>query len=87
MRGLRERISATASQPLLIPGGGTPLEALSAQRAQYEAFYLSGYAVAAWRHGLPDILGRPDRGPGVAKTVRPYERQRGHRLRRRPELS
>lgn len=55
MRGLRERVSAAGGQPLLIPGGGTPLEALSAQRGGFEAFYLSGYAAAAWRHGLPDI--------------------------------
>jgi methylisocitrate lyase len=38
-----------------VAGGGTPLEALAAQSAGFEAFYLSGYAMAAWRHGLPDI--------------------------------
>jgi 2-methylisocitrate lyase-like PEP mutase family enzyme len=42
-------------QTLIVPGAGTPLEALAAQRAGFEAVYLSGYAVAAWRHGLPDI--------------------------------
>lgn len=41
--------------PLSAPGGGTPLEALSAAAAGFDAFYVSGYAVAAWRHGLPDL--------------------------------
>lgn len=41
--------------PLSAPGGGTPLEALSAAAAGFDAFYVSGYAVAAWRHGLPDV--------------------------------
>ncbi|MQA05740.1 MAG: carboxyvinyl-carboxyphosphonate phosphorylmutase [Streptosporangiales bacterium] len=41
--------------PLVLPGGGTPLEARAAQHAGFPAFYVSGYAVAAWRHGLPDI--------------------------------
>jgi 2-methylisocitrate lyase-like PEP mutase family enzyme len=41
--------------PLVLPGAGTPLEALAAQRAGFPAVYMSGYAVAAWRHGLPDI--------------------------------
>lgn len=41
--------------PLVVPGGGTPLEARAVENAGFEAFYLSGYAVAAWRHGLPDI--------------------------------
>jgi 2-methylisocitrate lyase-like PEP mutase family enzyme len=51
---LRARIQSSES-PLIVPGGGTPLEARLAQQAGFEAFYLSGYAVAAWRHGLPDI--------------------------------
>ncbi|HEX8496543.1 MAG TPA: isocitrate lyase/phosphoenolpyruvate mutase family protein [Actinomycetales bacterium] len=38
-----------------VPGGGTPLEALCAAAAGFDSFYVSGYAVAAWRHGLPDI--------------------------------
>jgi 2-methylisocitrate lyase-like PEP mutase family enzyme len=42
-------------EPLVIPGGGTPIEVLSSQAAGFEAFYLSGYAIAAWRHGVPDI--------------------------------
>jgi len=40
---------------LIVPGAGTPLEALAIERAGFEALYLSGYAIAAWRHGLPDI--------------------------------
>lgn len=41
--------------PLLVPGVGTALEAVAAQRAGFEAVYVSGYATAAWRHGVPDI--------------------------------
>ena len=46
-----------ASTPgaLSVAGGGTPLEALCAEQAGFEAFYVSGYAVAAWRHGVPDV--------------------------------
>lgn len=40
---------------LAAPGGGTPLEAHCAAAAGFDAFYLSGYAVAAWRHGQPDL--------------------------------
>ena len=40
---------------LAAPGGGTPLEAHCAEAAGFDAFYLSGYAVAAWRHGQPDL--------------------------------
>ncbi len=50
---LRELLGRPA--PLSAPGGGTPLEALSAAAAGFDAFYVSGYAVAAWRHGLPDL--------------------------------
>jgi len=42
-------------QALVVPGAGTPIEALAIERAGFEAVYLSGYAIAAWRHGLPDI--------------------------------
>jgi methylisocitrate lyase len=42
-------------QALIVPGAGTPIEALAIERAGFEAVYLSGYAIAAWRHGLPDI--------------------------------
>jgi 2-methylisocitrate lyase-like PEP mutase family enzyme len=52
---LRELLDQRAPLPLSVPGGGTPLEALSAAAAGFEAFYVSGYAVAAWRHGLPDL--------------------------------
>ncbi len=41
--------------PLAVPGGGTPLEAHCAAAAGFRAFYVSGYAVAAWRHGQPDL--------------------------------
>lgn len=40
---------------LAAPGGGTPLEAHCAEATGFETFYLSGYAVAAWRHGQPDL--------------------------------
>jgi 2-methylisocitrate lyase-like PEP mutase family enzyme len=58
---LRAQLADT-STPVIVPGGGTPLEALAVQAAGFGAFYLSGYAVAAWRHGLPDIglLGATD---------------------------
>ncbi|MGN6325758.1 isocitrate lyase/PEP mutase family protein [Pseudolysinimonas sp.] len=58
---LRQQLTDT-SRPAVIPGGGTPLEALATQAAGFGGFYLSGYAVAAWRHGLPDIglLGATD---------------------------
>jgi methylisocitrate lyase len=46
---------ADTSTPLVVPGAGTPLEVLAAQKAGFGAVYLSGYAIAAWRHGLPDI--------------------------------
>lgn len=50
---LRRRLAS--GSPLLVPGGGTPLEALLARQAGFDTFYVSGYAAAAWRHGLPDI--------------------------------
>ena len=49
------RLLAREDQVLLVPGAGTPIEALAIERAGFEAVYLSGYAIAAWRHGLPDI--------------------------------
>lgn len=52
---LRQLLAATPDQPLVLPGVGTPLEALAAERASFGGVYVSGYAVAAWRHGLPDI--------------------------------
>jgi 2-methylisocitrate lyase-like PEP mutase family enzyme len=53
--GDRLRRLFESATPLSAPGGGTPLEALSAAAAGFDAFYVSGYAVAAWRHGLPDV--------------------------------
>ena len=44
-----------SDEPLAVPGGGTPLEAHCAAAAGFGAFYLSGYAVAGWRHGRPDL--------------------------------
>jgi 2-methylisocitrate lyase-like PEP mutase family enzyme len=71
---LRSLIDATAdaSSPLLLPGGGTPLELRAVQAAGFPAFYLSGYAVAAWRHGLPDIglLGAGEVGQALAAVTR-----------------
>lgn len=44
-----------AGGTLIVPGAGTPLEALAAQSSGAAAVYVSGYATAAWRHGVPDI--------------------------------
>lgn len=52
---IRAVLEGSGDGPLVLPGVGTPLEALAAQRAGFPAVYVSGYAVAAWRHGLPDI--------------------------------
>lgn len=49
------RLLAREDRALLVPGGATPIEALAIERAGFDAMYLSGYAIAAWRHGLPDI--------------------------------
>ena len=49
------QLLARDDQSLVVPGAGTPLEALAIESAGFEAVYLSGYAIAAWRHGLPDI--------------------------------
>ncbi len=71
---LRQLLGST-DQPLIIAGGGTPLEALAAQRAGFDAFYLSGYAIAAWRHGLPDIgmLGANDITDALVAVARVCE--------------
>lgn len=40
---------------LVVPGGGSPLELRLIEQAGFEAGYLSGYASAAARYGIPDI--------------------------------
>jgi len=69
---LRSLLANTQQSALVAPGGGTPLEALAAQKAGFDAFYLSGYAVAAWRHGLPDIglLGAIDTAQALSAVTR-----------------
>jgi len=69
---LRAQLRASVDRPLVIAGGGTPLEALGAEQAGFESFYLSGYVVAAWRHGLPDIglLGALDIAEALRAVVR-----------------
>ncbi|MGC0368883.1 isocitrate lyase/PEP mutase family protein [Microbacterium sp. SLBN-111] len=68
---LRGLLADTAA-PLVVPGAGTPLEALAIQRAGFGAVYLSGYAIAAWRHGLPDIglLGAGEALEALTATAR-----------------
>ena len=67
---LRELLASKS--PLVVPGGGTPLEALATATAGFPAFYLSGYAIAAWRHGLPDIglLGAGEAVDALAAVMR-----------------
>jgi 2-methylisocitrate lyase-like PEP mutase family enzyme len=69
---LRALLATSKQKSLVVPGVGTPLEALSAERAGFEAIYLSGYAVAAWNHGLPDIglLGARDTAKALAAVTR-----------------
>jgi 2-methylisocitrate lyase-like PEP mutase family enzyme len=69
---LRQLLAGSVNAPLVVAGGGTPLEALGAEQASFEAFYLSGYAVAAWRHGLPDIglLGSRDMAQALRAVTR-----------------
>ncbi|MBU1587542.1 MAG: isocitrate lyase/phosphoenolpyruvate mutase family protein, partial [Actinobacteria bacterium] len=66
---------ADTSAPLVVPGAGTPLEALAIQGAGFPAVYLSGYAIAAWRHGLPDIglLGAGEALEALAAVARVTE--------------
>ena len=52
---LRSLLSAHQDRPLVVPGVGTPFEARLARAAGFEALYQSGYAVAAWAHGVPDV--------------------------------
>lgn len=51
---VRRAIEA-AGGSLIVPGVGTPLEARAAVAAGFSSLYVSGYATAAWRHGVPDI--------------------------------
>ena len=69
---LRSLLAGSAERPLVFPGVGTPLEALSAEATGFSAVYLSGYAVAAWRHGLPDIglLGARDTAEALTAITR-----------------
>ena len=69
---LRALLAQTTKGPLVVPGVGTPLEAVSAEAAGFSAIYMSGYAVASWRHGLPDIglLGARDTVDAVEAITR-----------------
>jgi 2-methylisocitrate lyase-like PEP mutase family enzyme len=69
---LKSMLAKSLKAPVVVPGGGTPLEALAAEKAGFSAFYLSGYAVAAWRHGLPDIglLGARDTAEALTAVTR-----------------
>jgi 2-methylisocitrate lyase-like PEP mutase family enzyme len=69
---LRALLASSSTKALVAPGGGTPLEALAVEKAGFDAFYLSGYAVAAWRHGLPDIglLGALDTAEALSAITR-----------------
>jgi 2-methylisocitrate lyase-like PEP mutase family enzyme len=40
---------------IVIPGGGSPLDIRLIELAGFEAAYVSGYATAAARYGMPDI--------------------------------
>lgn len=50
-------LRARLAQPdiLTVPGGGSPLELKLIERAGFDAAYVSGYAAAAARFGVPDI--------------------------------
>ncbi|MGI4848575.1 MAG: isocitrate lyase/PEP mutase family protein [Janthinobacterium lividum] len=49
------RASLAKKEILVVPGGGSPLELRLIEQAGFEAGYISGYATAASRYGLPDI--------------------------------
>lgn len=53
MPGFAELLDA-ADGPLVLPGVGTPLEAVAAVAAGFDGLYLSGYAQAGWQ-GRPDV--------------------------------
>ncbi len=46
---------AVAQQGLMVPGAFNPLVARAAQRAGFQAVYLSGAAFSAAQLGLPDV--------------------------------
>ena len=50
---LRQRLQRP--EILVVPGGGSPLELKLIEQTGFEAGYISGYASAAARYGLPDI--------------------------------
>ena len=50
---LRERLRGTGA--MVVPGGGSPLEIRLIEEAGFEAAYVSGYATAAARFGVPDV--------------------------------
>lgn len=50
---LRQRINKP--EVLVVPGGGSPLEIKLIENTGFEAAYVSGYATAAMRYGVPDI--------------------------------
>ena len=51
----RLRAGLKASDIMLVPGGGSPLEVRLIEQAGFKAAYVSGYATAASRYALPDI--------------------------------
>jgi 2-methylisocitrate lyase-like PEP mutase family enzyme len=53
----RKRLRELIAKPGMIvaPGAGTPLDARLAAQAGFEAVYMSGYAAACVRYGVPDI--------------------------------
>ncbi|MBB6306075.1 isocitrate lyase/PEP mutase family protein [Xanthobacter tagetidis] len=57
MTGPAAMLRARLARPeiLVVPGGGSPLELKLIERAGFEAAYVSGYAAAASRYGVPDI--------------------------------
>jgi 2-methylisocitrate lyase-like PEP mutase family enzyme len=50
---LRQRLQSP--EILVVPGGGSPLELKLIEQTGFEAGYISGYASAAARYGVPDI--------------------------------
>ncbi|MBP6899958.1 MAG: methylisocitrate lyase [Burkholderiaceae bacterium] len=53
--GARLRAAIAAERPLQLPGVGSAYHALLAERAGFQALYLSGGGVAAGSLGLPDL--------------------------------